>query len=215
MPRVTRKSMASMKTTTSPYFPKTDVIPSTKTTNAAAIAEMKENVHDGKNSSKNGSVKTTKAKRRNPLDRQFIETNKPEEIDDDIDTVIEYPADPESRKAFINSKTNRQVTEFQFRVYDACAKVPRGHFTTYRTMAAALKSGPRAVGNALRLNPFAPLPVPCHRVVTSDFYVGGFNGDTKSKIFFKKAKLEKEGVCFDDKGYVIDEHRNLKFFEGF
>jgi methylated-DNA-[protein]-cysteine S-methyltransferase len=66
------------------------------------------------------------------------------------------------------------------------------------------------VGSALRNNPFAPL-VPCHRVVASNFFIGGFcgewgqnpnKGDQESLFDKKKRMLAEEGVFFDDKGYL-------------
>jgi methylated-DNA-[protein]-cysteine S-methyltransferase len=48
--------------------------------------------------------------------------------------------------------------------------------TTYKSLCDHLGAGsPRSVGNALRENPFSPF-VPCHRVVTSSGFVGGFRG---------------------------------------
>ncbi|KAJ1816273.1 hypothetical protein LPJ75_002082, partial [Coemansia sp. RSA 2598] len=82
----------------------------------------------------------------------------PSVIDDDIDTLVNYPETPEARRSYISKKTNRPVTDFQYRVYDACRQVPKGYYTTYKAMADFLQSGPRAVGNALAKNPFCPLP---------------------------------------------------------
>ncbi len=59
------------------------------------------------------------------------------------------------------------VTVFQQSVYDICLRVPRGKVTTYGEIARVLGCGSsRAVGQALRCNPFAPR-VPCHRVIAS------------------------------------------------
>lgn len=66
--------------------------------------------------------------------------------------------------------------------------------TTYGLLAKALNSSPRAVGQALRCNPYAPI-VPCHRVVAANGFIGGFMGDTKGKAIQKKITLlESEGV---------------------
>lgn len=67
-----------------------------------------------------------------------------------------------------------QVTSFERRVYDLCSQIPRGQVSTYGDMAKSLCSSPRAVGQALRRNPFAP-EVPCHRVVAADRKIGGFS----------------------------------------
>jgi len=66
------------------------------------------------------------------------------------------------------------VTAFESKVYDLCRKIPEGRVATYGSMAKALGCGAaRAIGQAMRRNPFAP-EVPCHRVVSSDLQLGGF-----------------------------------------
>ena len=47
-------------------------------------------------------------------------------------------------------------TPFERSVWRLTAQIPAGSFSTYALLAAHLKSSPRAVGNALRRNPFAP-----------------------------------------------------------
>lgn len=87
-----------------------------------------------------------------------------------------------------------KITPFQERVYNLLKRVPRGKVTTYGALAKKLKTSPRAVGNALRENPFAPR-VPCHRVIKSNGSIGGFKGRTKGKAIQEKIKLlRKEGV---------------------
>lgn len=79
---------------------------------------------------------------------------------------------------------------FAERVYRLTKKVPEGRVTTYGEIARALgNKGYRAVGQALHVNPYAPL-VPCHRVVASDGSLGGFASGLKKKIRL----LEQEGV---------------------
>lgn len=86
------------------------------------------------------------------------------------------------------------VTDFQNRVYSMTSKVPRGKVTSYRAIAKKLRSSPRAVGQALRVNPYAP-KVPCHRVISSDGSIGGFKGKTSGKAIDEKiTMLRKEGV---------------------
>ena len=63
-------------------------------------------------------------------------------------------------------------------------------------MSDFLNSSPRAVGNALRNNPFAPR-VPCHRIVAADGGIGGFAGSwgVKGEHYQEKIDLlRKEGV---------------------
>ena len=68
------------------------------------------------------------------------------------------------------------LTPFRRRVLRALCQVPPGSYTTYLALSDHLASSPRAVGNALRNNPFAPR-VPCHRVVAADGGIGGFCGE--------------------------------------
>ena len=87
-----------------------------------------------------------------------------------------------------------KTTPFQKRVYALLKRVPRGKVTTYGALAKKLKSSPRAVGQALRVNPYAPR-VPCHRVIRSDGSIGGFRGKTKGKAIKEKIELlRKEGI---------------------
>ena len=68
-----------------------------------------------------------------------------------------------------------------------------------------MKSPPRAIGNAMRNNPFAPV-VPCHRVIAADKSIGGFGGDWGKDGRHAKEKislLRSEGVKFDGKGKAI------------
>lgn len=77
------------------------------------------------------------------------------------------------------------------RVLGFLARVPVGYVTTYGALAKASGGGARAVGNVMASNPFAPL-IPCHRVVRSDFSIGGYGGGAE----VKRAILQRE-----DRGY--------------
>ena len=78
-------------------------------------------------------------------------------------------------------------TEFQQRVWRALTRIPPGKVRQYGELAAALKSSPRAVGNACRANPI-PIVVPCHRVVARAG-VGGFMGREAGKAIRLKQWL--------------------------
>ena len=71
----------------------------------------------------------------------------------------------------------RGVPEFQQRVYAIARRIPPGQTRSYGEVAEELggKHLARAVGQALGLNPFAPI-VPCHRVLGADGRPGGFSG---------------------------------------
>ena len=63
-------------------------------------------------------------------------------------------------------------TPFQRRVWAAIRGIARGRTATYGQIARALRSAPRAVGQACGANWF-PLVIPCHRVVGAAG-LGGF-----------------------------------------
>lgn len=88
-------------------------------------------------------------------------------------------------------------TAFQQRVYAIVSKIPRGRVASYKQVAkAAGCASPRAVGQALRCNPFAPR-VPCHRVIAANLTTGGFQGAATGKAVHSKLKLlADEGVRF-------------------
>jgi O-6-methylguanine DNA methyltransferase len=77
------------------------------------------------------------------------------------------------------------VPPFHRRVYQLARTIPRGETLSYGEVATRLGSpgAARAVGQALRRNPFAVV-VPCHRVVAAGGKLGGFsaNGGVATKI---------------------------------
>ncbi len=133
-----------------------------------------------------------------------------------MSTAAATPMDAQLHR--IAAATHR--TPFERRVWALLCQIPAGQVTTYAHMAAFLGSSPRAVGNALRRNPFAP-DVPCHRCVATGGGLGGFKGvapvgqtTTRRKngvmseregitLAEKRTLLRKEGVRFDDRGRVL------------
>lgn len=94
-------------------------------------------------------------------------------------------------------------TPFQTRVYDACREIPAGKVCTYAELGRRIGCrSPRAIGQALKRNPFAP-EVPCHRVIASDRSLGGFNGAREGVETERKRRLlTSEGVGFGEDGRV-------------
>lgn len=122
---------------------------------------------------------------------------------------------------------------FRKHVLTLLTQVPKGQYTTYQALSDAavrldpappahakaevstkakdgkaekvIRGNARAIGGAMRNNPFAPV-VPCHRVLASDGKLGGFGGDWGEEGRFageKKRLLREEGVKFDGKGKVV------------
>ena len=83
-------------------------------------------------------------------------------------------------------------TDFEIKVWKEILKIPKGGVRTYKEIANILKNpkSARAVANACGKNPYAPT-VPCHRVIRSDGYLGGYSGE--GGIEMKRNLLIKEG----------------------
>lgn len=80
---------------------------------------------------------------------------------------------------------------FQHQVWKALLQIPRGRTVSYLELAQILgrPKSVRAVANAVGANPISPL-IPCHRVVGSHGYFGGYFWGTPAK----QRLLEEEGV---------------------
>ncbi len=106
----------------------------------------------------------------------------------------------------------RPPTKFEQKVYAALSRVPKGKVTTYKALADVVQCGsPRAIGGAMRRNPFAP-EVPCHRVLNAKLELNGYQGQTKGEGLRKKRELlESEGVTVDVDGRVARHFLIEKF----
>jgi methylated-DNA-[protein]-cysteine S-methyltransferase len=86
-----------------------------------------------------------------------------------------------------------QGTAFQRRVWQQLTRIAPGAVKSYGELAAALRSGARAVGNACRHNPVS-IVVPCHRVIGAGG-LGGYSGYTAGPgLERKRWLLRHEGV---------------------
>ena len=74
------------------------------------------------------------------------------------------------------------VPSFTRQVLQATARIPYGEVRPYAWVARQLgrPKATRAVGQALHINPVAPI-IPCHRVIASDNTLGGYGGGPEMK----------------------------------
>jgi O-6-methylguanine DNA methyltransferase len=86
------------------------------------------------------------------------------------------------------------IGEFQRKVLEKCAEIPRGEIRPYGWIARENGSpgAVRAVGTALGRNP-VPVLIPCHRVVRTDGRIGDYAYGSP----MKRALLEHEGLDLD------------------
>jgi methylated-DNA-[protein]-cysteine S-methyltransferase len=138
-------------------------------------------------------------------------TSSPTETNSDLQgtmkTTIKPTPNPTLQKSLRRISLHPTLTPYRRRVYRVLLSVPEGRWTTYSAMATYLNSSARAVGNAMRTNPFAP-EVPCHRVLAADRSLGGYKGEWKVSKHIgsgsfrdeKRLRLKEEGVVFDEDG---------------
>lgn len=132
-------------------------------------------------------------------------------------TTMSKP-NPTIQKSLHRISIHPTLTPYRRRVYRVLLSVPKGRWTTYAAMAHYLGSSPRAVGNAMRTNPFAP-EVPCHRVLAKDGSLGGFKGEWERAVKGRgkgagngtgrgvpRSRQEKIQLLLDE-GVVFDEEQ--------
>jgi len=92
--------------------------------------------------------------------------------------------------------SSKEPTDFQKKVYKAVLQIPLGQVRSYSWVAKKIGKprATRAVGTALRKNPFAPF-VPCHRVVKNDGSLGRYSGGIrKKKLILLQEKTIGEAI---------------------
>lgn len=89
-------------------------------------------------------------------------------------------------------ETDSRITDFQRKVYLALLDVPCGATVSYKELGERIGCrSAQAIGQALKRNPFAP-DVPCHRVISANGSIGGFQGKREGEMIEKKLQLLKE-----------------------
>ena len=88
-------------------------------------------------------------------------------------------------------KRKLKGTEFQIKVWNEIAKIPKGETKSYKEVAIAIRrpKSYRAVANACGKNPY-PIEIPWHRVIKSNGEIGGYSAKGGSKA--KRILLSKE-----------------------
>lgn len=86
------------------------------------------------------------------------------------------------------------MKNFKEKVLNIVRDIPKGKVLTYKQVAelAGNQSAARPIGNILNKN-YNP-EIPCHRVVRSDYIVGGYNRGRVKKIKILRA----EGIIIEN-----------------
>lgn len=99
------------------------------------------------------------------------------------------------------------LSSYAQKVLKCVSMVPVGYVTTYGEVAKAMGGSPRAVGRVMATNPFPPL-VPCHRVVRSDFTLGGFG----LGVALKWKILQRENRGYTQSRKIKVDSKSLSLF---
>jgi O-6-methylguanine DNA methyltransferase len=92
------------------------------------------------------------------------------------------------------------------RLWALLRQIPKGKLTTYKQLAKALDTSPRAIGAILHTNN-EPDKIPCYKVVMSNGHIGGYAlGKTE-----KTKRLEREGIRIE-KERVINLEKHICCF---
>jgi O-6-methylguanine DNA methyltransferase len=100
-----------------------------------------------------------------------------------------------------------KMSAYNRRVLEVTAKIPVGYVASYSAVAKAAGGSARSVGRVMATNPFAPI-VPCHRVVKSDFTLGGYGGG----LTVKREILTREKRRFKTKQDISVGGKKLRVF---
>jgi O-6-methylguanine DNA methyltransferase len=99
------------------------------------------------------------------------------------------------------------LSSYAKKVLRCVSLIPVGYVTTYGEVATTVGGSPRAVGRVMAINPFPPI-VPCHRVVRSDFTLGGF----RLAINLKWELLQRENRGYTKSKKIKVDGKSLSLF---
>ena len=105
------------------------------------------------------------------------------------------------------SLATEHLSNYSRKVIKMVSLIPVGYVASYGSVAKAAGGSPRAVGRVMASNPFAPI-VPCHRVVSSDFTLGGYGGGLNAKLEF----LRRENRGYTSKREIPLKNGKLQLF---
>ncbi|MCK9605213.1 MAG: methylated-DNA--[protein]-cysteine S-methyltransferase [Methylomonas sp.] len=102
-----------------------------------------------------------------------------------VKQVRAYLMDP--RRCLLEVQLLERGTAYSQKIWQALLNIPFGDVISYSALADKLGSGPRAVAQACKNNPYAGI-IPCHRVVSKNG-IGGFMGQSQGEMIELKRQL--------------------------
>jgi len=117
-----------------------------------------------------------------PFNASFQVLSEPSGFANEVLSAVKSVFDGEGVSPSVTLATEH-LSAYTQKVLTAASLIPVGYVASYGAIAKAAGGSPRAVGNVMACNPFAPI-VPCHRVVGSNFGLGGYGGGASVKLDF-------------------------------
>jgi len=133
-----------------------------------------------------------------PYNVSFQVTEKPNQLLTKLLKTLKTIFDGKGSASYGFKISMDHLPSYTRRVLNCTSLTPVGYLTTYGAITKVAGGSPRSVGRAEASNPF-PLLIPCHRVVRTDFSIGGYGLGEKVKLKL----LQRE-----DRGY--EEARRIK-----
>lgn len=126
-----------------------------------------------------------------PFDVPFESFSKPSPFADKVISTVKRAYDGKGVSEDFQLAAE-YLSEYNRKVLEVCAKIPIGYVASYGGVAKAAGGSALSVGTVMARNPFAPI-IPCHRVVKSDFGLGGYGGGlaAKRKILNREKRRHK------------------------
>jgi methylated-DNA-[protein]-cysteine S-methyltransferase len=141
-----------------------------------------------------------------PFNVHFQSSGKPSTL---ADRVLDLVRDVYDGKevSYDFSLATGHLSEYAQNVIRAVSLIPLGYVASYGAVAKVAGGSPRAVGRVMALNPFPPI-CPCHRVVSSDFTLGGYGGGLDLKLEI----LRRESRGFSSQREIDVNGKRLEVF---
>jgi len=144
--------------------------------------------------------------RKLPLDTPFHFIEEPDQFLADVLSALETAFNGKDNKVYGFKIDMTLLSSYTRKVLNCTRLVPVGYVTTYGNLAKVAGGIARSVGRVEASNPF-PLLIPCHRVVCSDFSLGGYGygEQTKREILQREERGYKESkrLKVDDRELVL------------
>lgn len=142
-----------------------------------------------------------------PYNVPFQVTEKPSQLLAELLKTLKAIFDGKDVSSFSFKASMDHLSTYTRRVLNCTSLIPVGYITTYGAIAKVTGGSPRSVGRAEASNPF-PLLIPCHRVVRSNFSIGGYGLGEKVKLEI----LQREERGYEGTTKLEIKDRTLSLF---